>query len=251
MRIFLKIVFILLLISSHLGFSYYYFDGWWYSSIGTVSILLFSYLVWKKEFLIVTGLKISLKTVLKVVVLAILIFFVSILIVRYIGSRIDVEFELNDPRTYFHIGFYVLNEEIVLGGITLYFLIKRLKINPLIASVGLALFFSLVHFVFYKWIFLQTGQVTFEALTTLILIGFVRNNLILQYRHIGYSWALHFGWSAVMLGSHSYWINTHSDLTEPERFNIFLGSIELLVISGILAVLSMIFMLRAHKNTDH
>jgi hypothetical protein len=69
------------------------------------------------------------------------------------------------------------------------------------------------------------------TLTTLFLVGFVRNSLIFQTGHIGYSWALHFGWMAVMFGSIHVDLETGSKLTELRPFNLYLGSVEMLVTS--------------------
>ncbi|HPJ06356.1 MAG TPA: hypothetical protein PLK17_12665 [Bacteroidales bacterium] len=72
-------------------------------------------------------------------------------------------------------------------------LVDKMKIRPLFASVALALFFALIHFVFYKWIFLDRGIIGMLTHTSLFMVGFVRNSLILMTGHIGYSWALHLG----------------------------------------------------------
>ncbi len=74
-----------------------------------------------------------------------------------------------------------------------------------------------------------------STLITLFLVGFVRNSLIIQTGHIGYSWALHFGWIAIMFGSSHTDLNTNMLVTEPEGFNLYLGSTEMLIISIIMA----------------
>jgi membrane protease YdiL (CAAX protease family) len=122
-------------------------------------------------------------------------------------------------------------------------MINKEKLKPLTASIILAIIFSLIHFVFYKWIFNDQGIIQFTALISLFLIGFVRNNLIIQTGHIGYSWALHFGWMVVMFGStHIY--NNGIKLSEPERFNIYLGSVSMVIISVILALISLAFWIK-------
>jgi len=142
-------------------------------------------------------------------------------------------------RYYYHDAFYTLNEEIVIGALILYFLIGKIKITPILSSIGLALFFSLIHFVFYKWLFTDKGIIHITALISLFLIGLARNNLILINGHIGYSWALHFGWIAIMFGSIHLNDNTHEAISELDRFNIYLGSKEILVISILLALISL------------
>jgi hypothetical protein len=118
------------------------------------------------------------------------------------------------------------------------------------AALGLAVFFSLIHFVFYRWIFLDGGILGIQTLITLFLVGFVRNSLILQTGHIGYSWALHFGWMAIMFGSSHTYINSNMPLKESESFNLYLGSTEMLILSLILAGLFLVYWIR-RKQTPY
>ena len=250
MRYILNTIWAILLLTSYLGFSYYTFDGWWYSSIGTGLILVFSYLIWRKDFLKVIGLRLFIKSILKTIGLTILIIIGSVLIISYIGSNNKIGIQYTDIGNYYHDIFYILNEEIILGGIAIYILVNRFKIKPLLVSIGLALLFSIIHFVFYRWIFLQTGLIETQTLITLFLVGLVRNNLIIVTRHIGYSWALHFGWMVVLFGSFPYWIDTNTGLTEPERFNIFLGSNEMLILSCIVAGLSFLYLIKKQHHYE-
>ncbi|MCD4770771.1 MAG: hypothetical protein K8R35_11465, partial [Bacteroidales bacterium] len=114
MRYFLNTIWAILLLFSYLGFSYYTFNGWWHSSIGTGLILVFSYLIWRKDFLKVIGLSLSIKSVIKTIGLTILIICGSILIIKYIGSKNMVAIQFADISEYYHDIFYVLNEEIIL-----------------------------------------------------------------------------------------------------------------------------------------
>ena len=241
-------VYSILLLTSYFLFTYYVFNGWWYSSIGTLLIVFFSYLIWREKFLEITGLRISLRTVFKILAMALIIICCSILIIRYIGLKNGVNIQYSGLRNYYHDIFYVLNEEIILGGIAVYLLIIRYKLPPLAASTILALAFSLVHFVFYRWVFLETGIIKAETLAVLFMVGFVRNNLIIKYRHIGYSWALHFGWMVIMFGSNPYRVDTGAGLTQPDNFNMFLGSHEMLILSAILAAISFLQIIRIRKG---
>lgn len=240
----------ILLLSAYLLFSYNYFNGWWYSSIGTVFILLFSYLIWGNKFLRVTGLKLSFKTFHKTILLAFMIIVGSVLLIQYIGSHHGVAIQFSDCRNYFHDIFYILNEEIILGAIPLYLLIRKWKIDSFLATAGLSFIFAVGHFAFYRWVFLQTGTLQLTTLVTLLLIGFVRNSLIVIKGHIGYSWALHFGWMMVMFGNRLYHVETNVSLNEPERFDRFLGSPEMLSISLILAVVSFIYLTGKDKRIN-
>ena len=230
-------------------FSYYFFGGWWNSSVGTLLIILFSYLIWDKDFLKQIGLQLDLKTIAKSIILAGIIAICALLLMKYIAFKHNVKISYTNWRDYYHDVFYILNEEIVIGSILLFALVNKRNIRPIIASVGLAIFFALIHFVFYKWIFRDRGILRISTLTTLFLVGFVRNSLILQTGHIGYSWALHFGWMIVMFGSMHIDLNTNLTITESERFNLYLGSIEMLIISTIIAGLSLAYWIKKVQPT--
>lgn len=242
-----KILFALLILS-YLLFSYYYFGKWWNSSVGSVLILFFSHLIWKKDFLKHIGLQLDFKTVIKSILLAGLITICAFLIMKYIAGRNDIQIRFTSWRDYYHDIFYILNEEIVLGAILLFYLINKGKIRPVTASIGLAVFFALIHFVFYRWIFDNRGLIGISTMTSLFLVGFVRNSLIFQTGHIGYSWALHFGWMAVMFGSIHVDMDTGTNLTELRRFNLYLGSGEMLVISIIVAGLSILYWIKKYRS---
>jgi len=234
---------------SYLLLSYNYFEGWWNSSLGTVGIIIFSYLIWGKDFLYRSGLKMRPVVILKSIVFAAVLTSVTYLLMKYIANKEGVFIEYTDWRSYYHDIFYVLNEEIVLGAIPLFLLVDKWKQKPLIASVILALLFSVIHFVFYRWVFLDRGIIQISTLVTLFFVGIIRNNLIITTGHIGYSWALHFSWIVIMFGSAHQFIADNSRVTEPDRFNMYLGSYELLIISTILVVLSIIHLVR--KGTAH
>jgi hypothetical protein len=229
-------------------FTYYFLGGWWNSSVGTLLILFFSYLIWGKDFLIHTGLQIDLKTVAKSIVLAAVVTVCSLLLMKYIAAKHDIQIRFTNWRGYFHDIFYILNEEIVIGAVVLFALVNKRKIKPIVASVGLAIFFAFIHFVFYMWIFNDRGIIGISTLITLFFVGFVRNSLILQTGHIGYSWALHFGWMAIMFGSMHTGLNTKLRVSEPDRFNLYLGSAEMLTVSIIIAGLSLIFWIKKYNH---
>jgi hypothetical protein len=248
-----KRIFFLLLLLSYLLFSYNAFHGWWYSSLGNLLILFFSYLIWKSEFLLTTGLKLRVKTVIISIVLAAVVIVAALLIMKFIAAKRNIIILFTNWSNYFHDIFYTLNEEIILGAIILFWLTRRKKIKPLYASAGLAVFFVLVHYIAYRWIFIDKGIIGIEALSTLFLIGLIRNNLIIITGHIGYSWALHFGWMAVMFGSYHVYTETNLPVSEYMKFNIYLGSAEMLIISFILAGVSLFFLIRhpgTHQHTD-
>jgi hypothetical protein len=250
---FKKTILFSLLVLSYGLFSYYFFGGWWNSSIGSLLIILFSYLIWKKDFVKNIGLHLDLRTIAKSVILAGIVTICALWVMKYIASKNNVQIRVTNWRDYYHDIFYVLNEEIVIGAIVLFALVNNLKIRPIIASIGLAVCFALIHYVFYMWIFKERGIIGITTLTTLFLVGFVRNSLIFQTGHIGYSWALHFGWMVIMFGSMHIDLNSNLRVSEPERFNLYLGSMELLIISIILAGLSLVYWIKItaqKKNSE-
>jgi hypothetical protein len=218
--------------------------------MGTILIILFSYFTWGNDFLKHIGLQLDLKTFARSLILSVLVILCAFLLMEYIAAGDNVLIKVTNWRNYYHDIFYTLNEEIVLGAILLFALADDRKIHPVIASVGLAVFFSLIHFVFYRWVFNDRGIIGIPTLTTLFFIGFVRNSLILQTRHIGYSWALHFGWIAVMFGSWHVDMDTNKYLTEPARFNTYLGSAEMLIISGVLAILFAVYLVKKTQKQE-
>lgn len=227
--------------------NYLYFGGWWNSAVETILIIFISFLIWNKDFLKRTGLQLDFKTVIKSVILAVFISICSLLIIKYLARQNNIRILFTNWREYFHDIFYILNEEIVVGALLLFALVNKGKIKPIIASIGLAFIFSLIHFIFYKWLMIERGIIGVPALFTLFCVGLIRNNLILQTGHIGYSWALHFGWMVIMFGSWHVYADTNLRVTEPVRFNTYLGSMEMLLISTILAGLSLFYFIKKHS----
>ncbi len=238
-----------LLVISYALLSYNYFPGWWYSSLGTLAIVFLTFLLWNDNFLKRTGLKISIREIINSLILAVLLILAALVIMKYIASQHSISIKFTNWRNYYHDIFYVLNEEIVLGAIPLWFMIRKLKMKPLIASLSLAVAFAIVHYVFYKWVFLERGTIQITTLLSLFFVGIIRNNLIIQTGHIGYSWALHFSWMAVMFGSAHSYLTTDEWLTEPVRFNTYLGSYEMLGISAILLAGSLISIKRTRLKS--
>ena len=49
---------------------------------------------------------------------------------KYIGNKSNIQIEYFNWRDYYHVLFYVLNEEIVIGAILLFALVNKWKIRP-------------------------------------------------------------------------------------------------------------------------
>ena len=238
---FVRKLWINLLLLSYLLFSYNYFGGWWNSSAGSVLILIFGFLAWKKNSLDIIGMNLNIKTAIKTLLFAAIVIGFSLLVMKHIANKQNITIQFTGLKDYYHDIFYILNEEIVLGALALYLFIRKWKIKPFVASAALAILFASVHYIFYRWIFDDKGIIHVSTLITLFMIGFIRNNLIIVNGHIGYSWALHFGWMVVMFGCLHEYADTGMKISEADRFNTYLGSVEMLIISIALLAASIVF----------
>ncbi|MCP5061285.1 MAG: hypothetical protein GY936_02325 [Ignavibacteriae bacterium] len=68
------------------------------------------------------------------------------------------------------------------------------------------------------------------------MVGIIRNNLILKFGHVGYSWALHFSWVAIMFGCSFYDPMSKVPLSQTERFNSLIGNEITIGISIVLGI---------------
>ncbi len=241
-----RMVWTLLLLISYVGLSY----SPRFSFLGTLMILLFGYLAWKRKSIEYLGLRLNSKQLLISALLAGVTIAISHFIVKSICASSFVIMSPPVLSSVPHIFFYTVNEEIVLGAL----MIRGLrhsggKLRDIYISLILATAFSLLHFLFYGWIASERGAISILALTSLFMVGVIRNNLILTTGHIGYSWAVHFGFVFVMLGSPKTWGGRF--LTEPEIINLVFGTtsfILALVALAILTSLPLVFSRRHSSN---
>ena len=118
---------------------------------------------------------------------------------------------------------------------------KTLDKNAIAISV--ALIFSLMHQALYKWSPVQPGLVlTTQTILTLFFVGILRNALILKTRKIAYSWAIHLSFNMIFFSG--FYINNSTEkfASEPERFNIVFGNLTMVMITGLLAIISLIWL---------
>lgn len=243
-----KRLLILLIILAHLTFSYYYFPWFLSAFAGSVSIIILSYFTWKSNYRFWIGLQLKTKDYQ----IALVLFFVflcgSFLLIKSIAATQNIKVIGGGYKNFTHTLFYTLNEEIVIGALLLkgihYY---RKSLPKWLISVGTAFVFAGIHFIFFRWIFNNQGNIGLTALTSLFFTGIIRNNLILKTGHIGYSWALHFGWIYIMLGSSHYNIAGKFFLNDFERFVIYLGDYRTLIVCLILAALSFFYL---NKSTS-
>jgi hypothetical protein len=204
-------------------------------------ILVFGYLIWGWAFIPVSGLRMTPGELFRSVLMAVCVACISYFAMLPAARQAGILIQAGGLKNYIHNAVYIVNEEIILGSMMLYFLTSRFKIKPLTASLILAVAVSIAHFVLYKWYFRDKGNLHLITLITLVLTVFAKNNLIIRYRHIGYAWALHFGWMVVMYGSGHFHASSHQAVTDLDRFNLYLGSPGILLASLTLAAGSLLY----------
>lgn len=213
------------MVASYLVFSYNVFSGFWYSGIGTLLIIFFAFLVWRQEFLYRIGIKIKGTILFASILLVLILTAGGYGLMNFIASRAGVMIQYVDWRNYIHDSFYTLNEEMILGAVLLgWFRDRFKKLSPVAVSVLVAILFAFLHYLFYRWIFLDKGILSWLTLSSLVMVGILRNNLILATGHVWFSWAFHASWMAVMFGTFHYHTENLEGLAEYERFNLYLGS---------------------------
>ena len=205
--------------------SYNLFIGWWWALVGTINILFLSYL-WGNKFVDQLGLKINLKIFLYSFLLALLLTVGIFLFTKFTNSQYNIKTYYSHWIYIIHITFYSLNEEMILGSILLNFIKRKFKnLHQAWVSFYIALIFVILHYIIYRWVFIYKGILLPLTLLSLLAIGIIRNNLILTTNHIGFSWALHFSWSAVMFGGYHFSMVSLKRIKDFELFNLHMGSI--------------------------
>ena len=241
-----KNIWVFLVIVSYLALSYLRIFGWWISFIGTFLVIFFGSKAWPKNFRQKLGIPIPLSQYLYSFLLLIVFSILTFYIISQICERNNYRLTIGNIYNFIHICFYTLNEELILGGLVLLFLRNKYESrNPIYISFVVALIFSIMHYTFYRWIFQGEAQgvLSLMSLLSLFWVGIIRNNLILMFGHIGYSWALHFSWMAIMFGCSIYDPISKVTLSETERFNFLIGNEIILGISFGLAIVTTIILL--------
>ncbi|MCU0436855.1 MAG: hypothetical protein MUC49_03010 [Raineya sp.] len=211
-------------------FSYNVFDGWYYSSIGSIAILTIGSYIWGTNFLNTLGL-----LNVRLLLFSFLIFFPATSFANFLGSylaktnTIEIISKTQLFKAYFHNFFYTFNEEVLLGAIPIYWLQKHLKLHPINATFLLAFYFATFHVIFYLSSDISLHEITFISIFT---SGLVRNMMIIQQKSILGSWMIHFVWANFL------WGNSHflqeSELTEIQAFEVYLGNYIFLILNTIL-----------------
>lgn len=120
------------------------------------------------------------------------------------------------------------------------------KLNKNYIAIAVTLVFSIMHQGLYKWSPVQSGELlTLTTIGTLFFVGILRNSLILKTRNIALSWAIHLSFNIVFFSGFFIHVNTNKFPNEPEVFNIVFGNPTILAVTGLLALVSIIWL-----NTD-
>lgn len=234
--------------------------GWNFSLIATVLILVIFRLRdphdWKQKL----GISFKLTDWIGFLILTITLLFASYYLVSYLSDINGYTFR---PKIIHYKDYYpsdfpffpilgdylyyipeTFNEEIFIGALLLMGLERNYKkLDKNTIAIGVALIFSLMHQAMYKWSPVQPGLLlTIQTILTLFFVGILRNVLILKTRKIAYSWAIHLSFNMIFFSG--FYINnsTGKFASEPERFNIVFGNLTMVLITGLLATLSLIWL---------
>lgn len=136
------------------------------------------------------------------------------------------------------------NEEMLIGALLLMGIERNFKkIDKNYIAIMVALIFSLMHQGLYKWSPVQSGELlTLTTIITLFFVGILRNSLILKTRNIALSWAIHLSFNMVFFSGLFINVETKKFPSESEVFNIVFGNLTMLAVTGLLALISIIWL---------
>lgn len=220
----------LILFTTWIFFSYSGHLGRLLPFVGTIAIIFVVKLMEKDNYKKYTGLYFSIKSIIIHFLLLFTGYFVSSYIISNISISSFVYYRKINFLSLWTVFFYFqsFNEEIITGPFMLnklkLFLNKFFNISECVLIVIVSIFFSLIHFVmFFRWSQMSC-LIGFMTLINLFLFGLIRNHLILKYKNIFYSLALHLGWNYAFLGGTFMKIPMFVRLREHEMFNLYVGS---------------------------
>jgi len=198
--------------------------------VATVIILVILALMHGRKFLEISGLNLRLNHILYSILITIITYgfasaFVTSLIdkhgISYFSFRNYSKFWILMPL------FQVLNEEIIFRSLFIGNLSEKFK-NPGKLSTISGGLFAIMHFILYYFGF-EKVTLSLSCLTSLFLFGFITSLIFIDTRHIGYTFALHFGWNLKKFGGQYISTSTHSAFKEAQIFNIIEGSLQVLM----------------------
>lgn len=249
----MKVLLIFLLFVTHLLMSYGGSIWPLRALIGSVLIGVIARMAWPARWKDQLGLRMPLQDGLWAIALAPILMSLLYGVVKTIANAQDIfyqpawsQYGIFDSL-YLHTLGQTLNEEMLFGALILYAM--RCKFNqgyllPIAALVAAC--FSLLHYIFYRWIVLPgySGILTLGTLFVLFAIGVLRNVLILRKNHIAYAWSLHFSINLVgLIGLYRF--SNGRKLCEPEVFNFILGSQAAILLSLVVLVAVYLYLIYA------
>lgn len=116
--------------------------------------------------------------------------------------------------------------------------LKRFDRN--IIAIFVVSIFNLLHQALYKWGLVQPKLLlTVQTVMTLVFAWLLRNVFILITSKISFSWTIHPSFNMNFFPG--FWINNTAEkfTCEPERFNIVFENSKMVVITGLLATISL------------
>jgi hypothetical protein len=214
-------------------FSYNIFNGWYYSCVGSIAILIIGLYAWRTDLLNILGL---LKG--RLLFFSFLIFFPATSFTNFLGlylakaNNIEIISKTQLFEVYFHNFFYTLNEEILLGAMPIYWIQKHLKLRSINAIFLLSFYFATFHVIFYFFALFSNSSIHVVTFISLFVSGLLRNMIIIQQKSILGSWMIHFVWANFLWGNLHYFDN--SELSEIQIFGVYLGNYVFLILNTIL-----------------
>lgn len=136
-------------------------------------------------------------------------------------------------RSQVHQLFQVFDDEIVLRAALLTMVLRAFP-HPKAAIIALAFAFAAGHRAVYG---VGGEEIGTSALITLFCLGVITNTLFVQFRHIGYGFALHFAWNFWRFNT-SYYLDGRF-LSEGQTFNYVEGN--MWIVGGSVLAMVLVF----------
>ncbi len=238
--------------------SSYHHWGWNFSLLATLLIILIMKRRdpqrWKQKL----GIDFTGKDVGWFVATTVVLLVISYLLVSYVSGFSQYSFkpQLFYYKQYFSEDFpfslvlanyiyYIpetFNEEMIIGALLLLGLNRHYpRIGKTTLAIFVAVLFSLMHQMMYKWSPVQPGTLlTVKTILTLFFVGVLRNVFILKTGKITYSWAIHLSFNLIFFAGLYVDVTSGTFAAEPEKFNIVFGNWLMLGLTGTLAFISVL-----------
>jgi len=247
-----KLLWIILAYCSLVGLNYSAHSGFYISGISFIVILFFLYMAWKEKWQMSAGLVISKRDIVVSLSGLIILTLINYYLITSITGKNNIVYipriVSGDKQLYFHTIFQTLNEEIMVGSVLLFSIRKKLSnLQPLFISIIVAAVFSMAHYFVYRYLFsIGNGTLDISALISLFAVGIIRNNFILSFNHIAYSWMLHLSWNWIFFGG-NYYSNAHK-LIEADLCNLVYGNTYFIIVTVLLMIVSSAVFLHERKK---